>query len=225
MNTSFTILLPILSALYLFTSLADAKKDVWITASNIPDETMSQLQIRVDGKIIPHQFSKRQAGNSLTIPDDGLFQVVMKKPEAAEEYEIIATVSLGKEISQALVIITPDNTENETPIYKHHIENLKDFELGDKLFINASENDMQVQLGEDLMLVPKSNSEKYKATKIGKPRVVKLAYQFQNPNEESWQTIGESSYYLEPNTREIIIFYIDVKTDRYNYNGITINIE
>lgn len=225
MNASFATILPILSALCLFTSFADAKKDVWITASNIPDETMSQLQIRVDGKIIPHQFSKRQAGNSLTIPDDGLFQIVMKKPEAAEEYEIIANVTLGKEISQALVVITPDDTENEKPIYKHHIENLKDFELGDKLFINASKNDIQVQLGEDVLLVPKSKSEKYKATKIGKPRVVKLMYQFQNPDEELWQTIGESNYYLQPNTREIIIFYMDVNTDRYNYHGITINIK
>ncbi len=212
-------------ALCFLTSSLDAKKEVWITASNIPNETMSQLQILVDGEIVQHQFSMRQAGKPVSIPDTGVFQIIRKKlNDAQEEHDIITNVTVDKDISKALVVITPGHAKSGSSNFKSHVENLGDFGMGDKLFINISDYDMKIQLGDEVILLPKSKSEKYKAAKIGESRTVKLLYQFQKTGEELWQTIGESSYYLQPNTREIVLFYQDIDTDEYNYHGITINL-
>ncbi len=226
MKLSLTTLITVACAICFLQSQAEAKKEIWITVSNTPTVTMRQLQIKIADKIVEHRFSKRNAGRPLVIPDHGLFQIVRENTvDGKKSHEVIANIEVGENVSKALVILAPIKAEPNKLQFKPHIENLKDFDQGDKMFINLSENAMQIHLGENILDIDICKSAKYKGKNIGQSRVVKLAYKYRKPDGKVWNDISMSNYLLQPNTREIIVFYTDTKNGRYDYYGVSINMQ
>jgi predicted component of type VI protein secretion system len=86
------------------------------------------------------------------------------------------------------------------------VQDLASFKGGDRLYINLSNTQIRIQLGDTLVNVAPKKTKIYESPVLNKPTNVSIMYQFYHPEHEKWRMISASTVVIRPTRRKICVF-------------------
>ena len=122
------------------------------------------------------------------------------------KYLVLAEAKIPDNVREALIILMPLPKPEGDLIFQAKVQDLAAFKGGDRLFINLSDTDIAVQLGDVTTAVPAKQTKIYAASKLAKPTNMPISYRFYHPEEKKWKLLSASTVVLRPTRREICIF-------------------
>ncbi len=197
----------------------------WFVATAIPEELENPIKVMTGTEITEIALSKRMASQSVPVPKDGLIRVVKPAPPADGEGEpsfvTLAQARMPESVRQALIILVPAPAEDAPVIFRTKVQDLADFTGGDTLYLNLTNADLAVTLGEDRIALKPGAVRIHDAGGLAKPRNTPISYHFYHPDENRWKLISASTVVMRPTRREICIFSWDPRFKRIDYHGVT----
>ena len=108
--------------------------------------------------------------------------------------------------ANALIILVPLAKPEGDLLFQAKVQDLAAFKGGDRLFINLSDTNIGVKIGDDSVAVPARQANIYSSPKLTKPTNMPISYSFYHPEEKKWKLLSASTVVLRPTRREICIF-------------------
>lgn len=203
-----------------------AGRQAWFVASSIPDDLDNPILVRTGKDITEVTLTTRAASAPVPIPQDGLIEVVreIEDPENPGEtaYHTLARVTIPENVRQAMVILIPVKQESEFGLrFQTKAQNLANFRGGSFMFLNLTNLNVAVQLGEERIPLRPGATSITKAPDTKVPVNKPISYHYFHPEREEWQRISGSTVALVPSRREICVFTWDTRYNRINYRGIS----
>jgi hypothetical protein len=204
-----------------------AGRRAWLVATSLPKDIQSPVTVLAGGKISTVTLSKRAVGISISVPKDGLVQVV--KPIILEDgkttYEVQASALVPEEVKESLIILVPDPKMNPPILFRSSVVDLDKFRGGNALFVNITKLEIGISLGSKNVTLKSGQIEIIDTGKFDGAKNVTVSYHYRSPNEKKWNLISASTVSLKSSLREILIFSYNPELKRADYHGITFYVE
>ena len=204
----------------------DEKKSArrtWLIATSLPKGITSPVTVLAGGELSEVRLSKRSVGTAVKVPKDGLVQVV--KPILAEDgtetYEVHASAIVPEGAKESLIILVPDPSLNSPLKFKTSVIDLDKFRGGNALFLNITNLEIGVSLGQKEVVLKSGQMEIVDTGKFEGAKNVTVSYHYRSPKEKKWNLISASTVSLKSAHREILIFSYNADLKRADYHGLT----
>jgi len=123
-------------------------------------------------------------------------------------------------VREALIILAPLPKPEGALIFQAKVQDLAKFKGGDRLFINLSNTQIRVRLGDAKVAVPAGQANIYESPVLAKPANMAIMYEFYDPEGKKWKMITASTVVLRPSRREICIFNTGSRPGNIKKHGI-----
>lgn len=208
------------------TSQKETPRQTWILATSLPDKIESPLNVLAGEKLSELRISRRTVGTAMNVPQDGVIQVV-KRTDAEQgktSHEILASVKIPEDMKESLIILVPDANLDPPLKFKSHIVDLDKFRVGHGLFVNLTEFEIAVVLGDGrTSILP----DQFGIVKIGELEgkdSISISYNYRTSKDEDWSLISASTVSPRNSTREILIFSYDTELSQIGYHGMNFSV-
>ncbi len=216
-NVLCCLCIPLLATLPLFAqSDAEGGRDrgagrsAWFACTSIPDDLENPVKVLAGEKITELELPEYMASDPVTIPEDGIIRIVRGVPDpedpAKTKYLVLAEARIPEGVREALIILMPLAQPKGDLIFHSTVQNLADFKGGDRLYINLSNTNIGVEIGDKKVAVPARRSGMYQAGNLAKPTNQPIIYRFFHPERKEWKLLSASTVVLRPTRREINVF-------------------
>lgn len=182
----------------------------WFVCTSIPGDLENPVKVQSGELITNLELPKYMASEPVKISDDGVLRIVREvaNPEDPEKpkYLILAEAKIPEAVREAMIILVPLPKLEGDFIFQAKVQDLANFKGGDRLFINMSDTNIGIQVGETKVPLPARGSKIYKAPSLAKPINMPIVYQFYHPERKEWKLLSASTVVVRPTRREIVIF-------------------
>lgn len=187
-----------------------AGRTAWFACIALPDTLENPVKVMAGQEIIDVELSKFMTSAAVKIPADGILRMVRQVPDPANQgkikWLILAEAIIPENMREALIILVPVSKPEADLVFKTKVQDLATFKGGDRLYINLSDTNIAVQLGETNVAVPAQQAKIYSSPALTEPKNMPIIYRFYHPEEEKWKMFSASTIVVRPTRREIYIF-------------------
>jgi hypothetical protein len=197
----------------------------WFVYTSMPEGVENPVTVMTGKDIAELTLSKRMVSERVKIPADGILRLV-REAENQEDpvkpsYATIAQAKVPEGMSKALIILIPKAQPEGDLVFEAKVQDLAAFKGGDWLFLNLTNVDVGVQLGETKMKITPAGKKIFNAPVLDEPMNMPVLYSFFHPVKKEWKLLSASTVVLRGTRRELCIFSVDSRFDRIDYHGIT----
>ncbi|GHC57791.1 hypothetical protein [Roseibacillus persicicus] len=201
----------------------------WFVATQIPDKLENPVKVMSGSKITDTLLSKRAVSAPVKFGQDGIIKVVKAAPDPEDSektiYLTLAQARIPDGMTKALVILTPRAKKKGEEIFHCLVQDLAKFNGGDSLYLNLSQLDVAVQLGDKKLALKPGTRKVFVPPSLAKSTSVPVSYHYYHPVQEKWKLLSASTIVMRPTRREICIFSWDPRYERVDYHGVTFPIQ
>jgi hypothetical protein len=188
----------------------EPSRSAWFVYTEMPDGVENPVKVMGGKDLTEVQLEQYMASAPVKIPDDGVMRIVRVVPDPANQakpnYLVLAEAKIPENVREALIILVPLAKPEGNLIFQAKVQDLAAFKGGDRLYINMSDTDIAVQLGDTNTPVPAKQAKIYSSPKLTEPTNMPIMYRFFHPEEKKWKVMSASTVVLRPTRREIGIF-------------------
>ena len=188
----------------------EAGRTAWFACLSMPDGLKNPVKVLAGGKLSELELPEFMASDPVKVPDDGMLRIVREVPDPQNQgktkYLVLAEAKIPDKVREALIILTPLAKPEGDLIFQAQVQDLAAFKGGDRLFINLSDTNIGIELGDTQIAIPARQAKIYAAPNLTKPTNMPIMYRFYHPEEKVWKMFSASTVVLRPTRREICIF-------------------
>jgi len=133
---------------------------------------------------------------------------------------VLARAMIAEGVREALVILNPLPKPEGDLLFQSKVLDLAGFKGGDRLYINLSDSNIRVRLGDTVVGVAPGQSRLYESPNLAAPANIPIMYEFLHPERREWKILSASTVVLRPSRREIFVFNTGSRIGRVNKHGI-----
>jgi hypothetical protein len=194
-------------------------------ATGIPEEIENPVDVLTGKDITKVTLARRLASEPVKIPADGVLRIIrrVENPQDPTKppFLTLAEARIPESIQKALVILIPCPKEEAPKVFHTRVQNLASFNGGDTLYLNLSNVNIGVRLGETNLSLKPGEVRIHRAPTLTGPVNTPVSYHFFHPGQQQWKLLSASTVVLYPTRRELCIFSWDPRFQRVDYLGIT----
>ena len=188
----------------------EAGRSVSFVYTHMPEDVENPVKVMGGKEIIEVKLEQYMASDPVRIPDDGVIRIVRGIPDpkmrGSTKYLILAQAKIPENVRQALIILVPLAKPEGDLLFQAKVQDLASFKGGDRMFINLSDSDIGIQLGDVNIAIPAKQAKIYAAPNLAQSTNAPIIYRFYHPEEKKWKMLSASTVVLRPTRREICIF-------------------
>jgi hypothetical protein len=187
----------------------EAGRVAWFVYTSMPEGVANPVMVLVGGKITEVKLDAYMASDPVKIPEDGIISIVRDMPAAASgktKYAILAQARIAEKVQKALIILSPLAKPEGDLLFQTKVQDLASFKGGDRLFINLSDTNIGVKIGDTAVAVPAKQANIYSSPKLSEPANMPIIYNYYHPEQQKWKLLTASTVVIMPTRREICIF-------------------
>jgi hypothetical protein len=188
----------------------EAGRSAWFACTDLSDSVENPVKVMGGKDLTELKLEKYMASDPVKIPKDGVLRIVRAVPDPANQgktkYLVLAEAKIPENVREALIILAPLAKPEGDLIFQAKVQDLASFKGGDRLYINLSDTDIGVQLGDTPITIPAKQSKIYSAPKLAEPANMPIMYKFYHPEQKKWKLLSASTVVVRPTRREICIF-------------------
>lgn len=185
-------------------------RSVWFACLSKPEGLENPVNVLAGGKLTKLELPEFMASEPVAIPDDGVLRIVREGPDPTNQgkmkYLILAEAKVPEGIREALVILAPLPKPQGDLLFGYKVQDLANFKGGDRLYINLSDTNIRVRLGNATVMVNPKLTNIFKAPPMAKSTNTPIMYEFFHPERKEWLILSASTVVLRPTRREICVF-------------------
>ena len=189
------------------------RKDVrsaWFACLAKPEGLENPVKVLAGDKITPLELPEFMTSAAVTIPSEGILRIVREVPDATKpgkmKHLILGEAKIPDGMREALVILAPLQKPEGDLIFQSKIQDLASFKGGDRLFINLSDTDIGVKIGDTPVAVPPQKATIYSSPKLADATNMPIIYSYYHPEQKKWKLLTASTVVIMPTRREICVF-------------------
>ena len=114
------------------------------------------------------------------------------------KYLILAEAKIPENVREALIILAPLPKPEGDLIFQAKVQDLASFKGGDRLFINLSDTNIGVKIGDTAVAVPAKQANIYSSPKLGEPANMPIIYNYYHPEQNKWKLLTASTVVIMP---------------------------
>ena len=188
----------------------EAGRSAWFVYTDLPEGVENPVKVLAGKEITEVKLEQYMASEPVKIPEDGIIRIVRPVPDPANpdkpKYLVLAEAKIPESVREAMIILMPMPKPEGDKVLLAKIQDLATFKGGDRFFINLSDTDISVQLGNNTTTVPAKQAKIYSSPKLEKSTNIQIIYRFYHPVRQEWLLLTASTAVLRPTRREISIF-------------------
>ncbi len=185
-------------------------RSAWFVYTSMAEGVENPVKVMGGKNIIDLKLEQYMASDPVKIPDDGILRIVREVPNpddpANPKYVVLAEAKILESVREALIILVPLAKPEGDLLFQAKVQDLAAFKGGDRLYINLSDTNIGVKLGETSVTVPAGQASIYSASKMAESTNMPISYSFYHPEEKKWKLLTASTVVIRPTRREISIF-------------------
>ncbi len=197
---------------------------VWFVYTAMPDGVRNPVKVLGGKEITEVKLDAYMASEPVNIPDDGIIRIVRDIPAPAiggkTKYAVLAEAEIPEKVRKALIILVPLAKPEGDLLFQAKVQDLTSFKGGDRLFINLSETNIGVKIGDTAVSVPTKRAVIYSSPKLDQPANMPIIYSYYHPEQKKWKLLTASTVVIMPTRREICIFNNGSRIGKIEKHGI-----
>lgn len=201
-----------------------AGRTAWFACLAIPEGLENPAKILAVDKITELELSPFMASAAVKIPADGILRIVRVVSDPADpkktKYIILAEAKIPETVDEALIILGPLPQPKSDLLFQAKVQDLANFKGGDRLFINLSDTEIGVKIGDTAVAVPVKKAAIYASPKLANPANMPIVYRFYHPEQKKWKLLTASTVVITPTRREICVFSNGSRIGKIKKHGI-----
>jgi hypothetical protein len=170
------------------------------------------------------KLSEYMTSDPVKIPTDGVIRIVREVQETGNptkiKYLVLAQAKVPESVREALIILSPLPQPEGDLVFLAKVQNLASFKGGDRLFINLSDTNISVKIGNDSVAVAARQANIYAAPKLAESTNMPIIYSFYDPEQKKWRLLTATTVVIMPTRREICIFNNGSRLGKIEKHGI-----
>jgi hypothetical protein len=187
-----------------------AGRTAWFACTAIPDGFTPPVKVTSGSEITELELPEFMTSKAVKIPAGGVLRILKETANQANpakpHLHILAEATVPENISEALIILSPLPAPKGHLLFSSKVQDLSKFKGGDRLFINFSNSNIRVRMGEEKVSIAPRQASIYESPKLAEPKNVPIMYEFFHPERKQWKILSASTVVLRPTRREICIF-------------------
>ena len=203
---------------------AKAGRSAFFACLSKPEGLENPVKVLAGGKLTELDLPPYMASEAVAIPSDGLIRIVREVPDPADQsktkYLVLAEAKIPEVMREALVILGPLPKPEGERLFRAKIQSLDEFKGGDRLYINLSDTEIRVRLGQTTVPVAPGQSNIYESPKLAAPVNMPIMYEFYHPERKEWKILSASTVVIRPTRREISVFNNGTRIGNIKWHGI-----
>jgi hypothetical protein len=204
-------------------------RSAWFVYTDMPEGVENPVKVMGGKDLTEVELEQYMASKPVKIPDDGILRIVRVVPDPANQakpnYLVLAEAKIPENVREALIILAPLAKPEGNLLFQAKVQDLASFKGGDRLYINLSDTDIDVQIGETHTAIPAKQAKIYSAPKLAEPTNMPIMYKFFHPEQNKWKIMSASTVVLRPTRREINIFNNGTRLGDIKKHGILFPVE
>ena len=188
----------------------EAGRLVWFVYTAMPEGVKNPVKVLGGKEITEVKLDAYMASEPVKIPDDGIIRIVRDIPApeigGKTKYAVLAEAKIPESVRKALIILAPMAKPEGDLLFQAKVQDLASFKGGDRLFINLSDTNIGVKIGDTAVAVPAKQANIYSSPKLGEPANMPIIYNYYHPEQKKWKLLTSSTVVIMPTRREICIF-------------------
>lgn len=202
----------------------EAGRSAWFVYTSMPDGVENPVKVLAGKDLTKLKLSPYMASDAVKIPADGVIRIVREVPDPATrgktKYLVLAGAKIPDNVREALIILSPLAKPESDLVFLAKVQDLAAFNGGDRLFINLSDTNIGVKIGDVAVAVPARQANIYTAPKLAKSTNMPIIYSFYHPEQKKWKLLTASTVVIRPTRREICIFDSGSRIGNIKKHGI-----
>lgn len=203
----------------------EAGRSVWFVYTSMPEGAENPVKMMSGKDIIEVKLSEHMASDAVKIPADGVIRIVREVPDPQKQgkkkYLVLAAAKIPDHVREALIILAPLPKSEGDLLFQTKVQDLADFKGGDRLYINLSDTNIGVKIGDTPVAVPARRAKIYSAPKLANPANMPIIYNYYHPEQQKWKLLTASTTVIMPTRRQISIFENGSRIGKIKKHGIT----
>lgn len=201
-------------------------RKAWFIQTSIPDGLENPIKVSAKGKIELVTLSNRLASGPVEIPDDGVVRFLREIPNAVDPAKpthlILAETKIPEQVRHALVVLIPvPAAAADGRVFRAVARDLNGFNGGDCLYINLTEFNFAVEIGDAKVPLKPGATQYYRGGNSRGPVTLPFRYSYHLEEKKQWKVLSASINIMSPTRREIVIFSGEKASGRVRCVNIT----
>jgi hypothetical protein len=201
-----------------------AGRSAWFACLSKPEGLENPVKVLSGGKLAALELPEFMTSDAVAIPSDGILRIVREAPDPVNQgkmkYLILAEAKIPEGVHEALVILSPLAKPEGDLLFQTKVQDLASFKGGDRLFINLSDTNVGVKIGDTSVAVPARQANIYSAPKLAEPANMPIIYSYYHPEQEKWKLLTATTVVIMPTRREICVFNNGRRLGKIEKHGI-----
>jgi len=201
-----------------------AGRRAWFACLSKPEGLEDPVMLLAGDKLTSLALPEFMASGAVKIPADGILRIVRVVPDPADpakrKYLVLAEAIIPEGVREALVILSPLEKPKGDLIFQNKVQDLAKFKGGDRLFINMSDTNIGVKIGDSSVTVPAGQANIYSAPKLADSTNTPIIYSYYHPEQKKWKLLTASTVVIMPTRREIVVFNNGNRIGKIKKHGI-----
>lgn len=202
----------------------EAGRSAWFVYTAMPDGVANPVKVLIGKEITEVKLDAYMASDPVKIPDDGIIRIVrdIPAPETAgkTQYVTLAEAKIPESVRNALIILAPVAKPEGNLLFQTKVQDLASFKGGDRLFINLSDTNIGVKIGDTAVSVPAKQASIYSSPKLAEPANMPIFYNYYDSEQNKWKLLTSSTVVITPTRREICVFTNGNRIGKIKKHGI-----
>jgi hypothetical protein len=210
----------------------EKKRLVWFVQTSIPKEIENPVKILTGTEIQMLTLFESVASQAVSVPEDGILRLVKEVPDPNPNakgkinYITLAKAVVPKEVSRALVIMTPvKEPSKDGAVFLTKVQPLELFKGGDFMYINLSNSRIAIEIGTSKKMINSGGLEILSVAATKTAESVPYSYSYFENEKQRWMPLNASMTIASTMQREVFIFSPSLETGRIRCKGITFPVD
>ncbi len=201
-----------------------AGRSAWFACLSKPEGLENPVKMLAGEQVTELELPEFMASEAVKIPADGILRIVRVVPDPADpkktKYLILAEAKIPESVREALVILDPLPEPEGDLLFRTKVQDLAKFKGGDRLFINLSDTNIGVKIGDTAVAVPVKQAAIYASPNLANPANMPIIYRFYHPEQKKWKLLTATTVVITPTRREICVFNNGSRIGKIKKHGI-----
>lgn len=199
-------------------------RSAWFVYTSMAEGVENPVKVMGGKDIIDLKLDQYMASDPVKIPDGGILRIVREVPNpenpASPKYVVLAEAKILESVREALIILVPLPKPEGDLLFQAKVQDLASFKGGDRLFINLSDTNVGVKIGDISVDVPARQANIYSTPKLAEPANLPIIYSYYHPEQQKWKLLTASTVVIMPTRREICVFNDGRRLGKIEKHGI-----
>lgn len=198
-------------------------RKAWILAPYLPEGIDNPMTFISAGKIHTVRIHSRSMGEAMPVDQDGIVRAVKltPNPNGKPVVENLSLVKIPQQTRECLIVLLPSADKESKLAFDSTVLDLSKFKNGGFLYVNLTTAKLGIEVGEQKMTLKPGGIDFLNALEKQETAIQKIAYYYEDPNDEKWKMMASSKVAAYGTRREICVFFYNERMGALDYRGLS----